>query len=65
MINIYPLESAEMLDTRKADNAAIPPMCKSILDIVSVDSEADPRINHLLKNTFGGSVLVKDFKSAL
>ena len=40
-------------------------MCKSILDIVSLDSEADPRINYLLKNTFGGSVLVKDFKSAL
>ena len=62
VINIYPLE--DLPDLRKPLKQ-VPPNVKSMLEIVKLRNDADPRLQILLDSVFGNTVLTKNYDDAL
>jgi len=62
VINIYPLETLESMN-RPVRNT--PANVKSMLDIVSLTSKADKRLQHLVNSIFGNVVLTKTYEEAI
>lgn len=62
VINIYPLETIDLTRTQPKN---IPAEVKSMLDLVCLTADADPRLDVLLHNIFGGVVLTKTYDQAM
>ena len=62
VINIFPLETMEQM---RKPVKQVPANSKSLLEIVSLTPNADPRLQILLQNIFGKVVLVRDYDEAM
>ena len=60
VINIYPLETLENRNIPK-----VPQGVKSMMEVVKLAPEADPRIGYLVQNIFSKVVLVRNYDEGM
>ena len=61
VINIYPLETL----THSKPLTQVPSGVKSMMEVVKLSPEADPRLNNLVQNIFSRVVLVRTYDDGL